>query len=50
MGMLDAPFLGFDSELVDLLISMYEGMGNQIALQYAGLLFKLFSVLNECSV
>eukprot|EP01114_Cavostelium_apophysatum_P020199 TRINITY_DN6706_c0_g1_i1.p1 TRINITY_DN6706_c0_g1~~TRINITY_DN6706_c0_g1_i1.p1 ORF type:complete len:811 (-),score=116.42 TRINITY_DN6706_c0_g1_i1:131-2563(-) len=36
MGVNDVPFVGFDSEIVDVLVDMYEGMGNQIALQYAG--------------
>ncbi len=36
MGMTDKPHIDFDSDLVQLLIDLYEGMGNQIALQYAG--------------
>jgi hypothetical protein len=36
MGMTDNPNLEFDTEITDLLTVMYESMGNQIALQYAG--------------
>lgn len=36
MGLTEKPLIDFESHLVDLLIELYEGMGNQIALQYAG--------------
>src|SRR5262245_19636799 len=36
MGMTDNPNLEFDTEITDLLTVMYESMGNQNALQYAG--------------
>lgn len=36
MGLIATPNVDIDSELTKLLIKMYEGVGNQIALQYAG--------------
>lgn len=36
MGCTDTQHVEFDTPIVDLLTQMYEGMGNQIALQYAG--------------
>eukprot|EP01112_Ceratiomyxa_fruticulosa_P009117 TRINITY_DN2379_c0_g1_i1.p1 TRINITY_DN2379_c0_g1~~TRINITY_DN2379_c0_g1_i1.p1 ORF type:complete len:1047 (-),score=231.77 TRINITY_DN2379_c0_g1_i1:139-3279(-) len=36
MGWADDQNIGFESEIVQLLIEMYEGLGNQIALQYGG--------------
>jgi hypothetical protein len=36
MGLSDTPYVGFDAEIVSLLSEMYEAMGNQIAMQYAG--------------
>jgi len=36
MGMQETPMIGFDQEIVVLLMSMYQDMGNHIALQYAG--------------
>lgn len=36
MGITDTPYVAFDTDIVDKLVDMYEGMGNQIALQYAG--------------
>jgi hypothetical protein len=36
MGMTETPHVEFDTKVVDMLTEMYEGMGNQIALQYAG--------------
>lgn len=36
MGMRDSPNVEFDEEIVVLLMSMFQDMGNHIALQYAG--------------
>lgn len=36
MGITDVPVVDWDTTLVEHLIELYEGMGNQIALQYAG--------------